>query len=108
MRSRDLDLENQSQGHLKVTKAKTLRKMQCCFPIANTLSVEQLVSRLRSLNFASTTFSVLRKKCHFSHFAHTCAHRNCTKFGTNNLEDIAQGWTIHFLEFLSGSSSAPF
>ena len=35
MRSRDLDLENQSQGHLKVTKAKTLRKMQCCFPIAS-------------------------------------------------------------------------
>ena len=36
MKSRDLDLESQGQGHLKVTRAKTLRKMRFCVPIANT------------------------------------------------------------------------
>ena len=51
MRPHDLDLESQGQGHLKVIRAKTLQKMRFCFPIANTLSVEQLVARLRSLNF---------------------------------------------------------
>ena len=43
MRPRDLDLESQGQGHLKVIRAKTLQKMRFFFPIANTLSVEQFL-----------------------------------------------------------------
>ena len=34
MRPRDLDLESQGQGHLKVIRAKNLRKMRFCFPEA--------------------------------------------------------------------------